>query len=176
IRRTDMATISASFAWEPGRNTFGTSSLQRRLSTTLDALDLMLHPKQGVARDTRTTEVLYGGAAETTVPAIRSGVRCQHNARSANLRGCRADGNDNLDFHPRRRARRWHETSAPAHDVVGAAAHEGRRGRARQQDRKNGMGHDRQGRTLQGTRRTGGVSEIASATRRDVKVGRANST
>ena len=100
-----MATISASFAWEPGRNTFGTASLQRRLSTTLDALDLMLHPKQGVARDTRTTEVLYGGAAETTVPAVRSGVRCQHNARSANLRGCRADGNDNLDFHPRRRAR-----------------------------------------------------------------------
>jgi len=42
----------------------------------------------------------------------------------------------------------WHETSALAHDVVGAAAHEGRRGRARQQDRKNGMGHDRQGRTL----------------------------
>src|SRR6516162_1520578 len=101
-----MATISASFGWEPGRNTFGTASLQRRLSTTLDALDLMLHPKQGVARDTRTTEVLYGGAAETTVPAVRSGVRCQHNARSANLRGCRADGNDSLDFHPRRRPRR----------------------------------------------------------------------
>src|SRR5262249_2200357 len=101
-----MATISASFAWEPGRNAFGTASLQRRRSTTLDALDLMLHPKQGVARDT-ATEVLYGGAAETTIPAIRSGVRCQHNARSAHLRGCRADGNDGLDFHPRRRARRY---------------------------------------------------------------------
>src|SRR5215813_6126729 len=100
-----MATISASFAWEPGRNAFGTASLQRRLSTTLDALDLMLHPKQGVARDT-ATEVLYGGAAETTVPAIRSGVQCQHNARSANLRGCRADGNHSFDFRPRRRARR----------------------------------------------------------------------
>src|SRR5215469_9261302 len=100
-----MATISASFAWEPGRNAFGTASLQRRLSTTLDVLDLMLHPKQGLARDVRATEVLYG-AAETTVPAVRSGVRCQHNARSANLRGCRADGNDRFYFHPRRRARR----------------------------------------------------------------------
>src|SRR5262249_3546447 len=105
IRRTDMATISASFGWEPGRNTFGTAKLAGRLSTTLDALDLMLHPKQGVARDTRATEVLHG-AAETTVPAVRSGVRCQHNARPANLRGCRADGNDSLDSHPRRRARR----------------------------------------------------------------------
>src|SRR5262249_39218927 len=66
----------------------------------------MLHPKQGVAGDTRATEVLYGVAAETTVPAVRSGVRCQHNARSASLRGCRADGNDSLDSHPRRRARR----------------------------------------------------------------------
>src|SRR5215467_3131744 len=76
------------------------------LSTSLDVLDLMLHPKQGLARDVRATEVLYGGAAETTIPAVRSGVRCQHNARSANIRGCRADGNDRLDFHPRRRARR----------------------------------------------------------------------
>src|SRR5262249_3704677 len=101
-----MAAISASFAWEPGRNTFGTANLQRRLSTTLDALDLMLHPKQGVARDTRTTEVLYGGAAGTTVPAVRRGARCRHNARSASLRGCRGDGNDSLDFHPRRRAPR----------------------------------------------------------------------
>src|SRR5215831_11772724 len=81
-------------------------SPQRRLSTTLDALDLMLHPKQGVARNTRATEVLYGVAAETTIPAVRSGVRCRHNARPANLRGCRADGNDSLDSHPRRRARR----------------------------------------------------------------------
>src|SRR5262249_48683259 len=38
---------------------------------TINYLDLMLHPKQGVARDTRATEVLYGGAAETTVPAVR---------------------------------------------------------------------------------------------------------
>src|SRR5262245_59742713 len=38
---------------------------------TINYLDLMLHPKQGVARDTRATEVLYGGAADTTVPAVR---------------------------------------------------------------------------------------------------------
>ena len=48
--------------------------------------------------------------------------------------------------------------------------------RDRQQDRKNGVGHDGQGGSLQGTRRTGGVNEIAPGIRRDVKVGRANST
>ena len=34
--------------------------------------------------------------------------------------------------------------------IAGAAADEGRRHRARQQDRKNGLGHDGQGRALQG--------------------------
>jgi hypothetical protein len=36
----------------------------------------------------------------------------------------------------------------------------------------DGLGHDEQGRTLQRTRRAGGVNEIAPATRRDVKVGK----
>ena len=31
--------------------------------------------------------------------AVRSEVRCHHNARAANLPGCRADGNHSLDFH-----------------------------------------------------------------------------
>ena len=53
---------------------------------------------------------------------------------------------------------------------------QGRRHRARQQDRQNGLGHDGQGRTLQGTRRACGVNEIAPDIRRDGKVGRANST
>ena len=57
-----------------------------------------------------------------------------------------------------------------------AAAHQGRRHRARQQDRADGLGHDGQGRALQGTRRASGVNEIAPNIRRDVKVGRANST
>jgi transposase len=38
------------------------------------------------------------------------------------------------------------------------------------------LGHDGQGRALQTTRRACGVSEIAPDSRRDVKVGRANST
>jgi hypothetical protein len=38
------------------------------------------------------------------------------------------------------------------------------------------VGDDGQGRTLQRTSRTRGVNEIASSIRRDVKVGRANST
>src|SRR5262249_44140932 len=37
--------------------------------------------------------------------------------------------------------------------------------------RADGLGHDDQGRTLQRTRRAGGVNEIAPAKRRDVKVG-----
>ena len=41
---------------------------------------------------------------------------------------------------------------------------------------QNGLGDDGQGRALQGTRRARGVNEIAPDTRRDVKVGRANST
>jgi hypothetical protein len=60
--------------------------------------------------------------------------------------------------------------------IDGAAADEGRRHRARQQDRQNGLGDDGQGRALQGTRRACGMNEIASDIPRDVKVGRANST
>jgi transposase len=48
--------------------------------------------------------------------------------------------------------------------------------RSRQQDRQNGLGHDGKGRAIQGTRCARGVNEIAPAIRRDVKVGRANST
>ena len=48
--------------------------------------------------------------------------------------------------------------------------------RARQQDRAHGLGHDGEGRTLQGTRRPRGVNETAPVSRRDVKVGRTNST
>jgi transposase len=59
--------------------------------------------------------------------------------------------------------------------LLGAAANEGRRDRARQQDCKNGVGHDGQGRALQESSRACGVDEIAPD-RRDVKVGRANST
>ena len=45
-----------------------------------------------------------------------------------------------------------------------------------QQDCADGLGHDGQGRALQATRRAGSVNEIAPDIRRDVKVGRANST
>jgi len=38
----------------------------------------------------------------------------------------------------------WHQTSALAYGIVGATAHKGRRDRARQQDGKNGVGHDGQ--------------------------------
>src|SRR5438034_11406388 len=57
-----------------------------------------------------------------------------------------------------------------------AAPDEGRRHRTSQQDCAHGLGHDGQGRALQATRRTCGVNEIAPDSRRDVKVGRANST
>ena len=60
--------------------------------------------------------------------------------------------------------------------IAGAATNEGRCHRACQQDCADGLGHDGQGRALQGTRRTRGVNEIAPDIRRDVKVGRANST
>jgi hypothetical protein len=83
----------------------------------------------------------------------------------------------------RRRTRRhplcqdpWHQASALAHSTAGAAADEGRRHRARQQDRPDGLGNDGQGRALQGTSRACGVNEIAPDIRRDVKVGRTNST
>jgi transposase len=39
----------------------------------------------------------------------------------------------------------WHQTSALAYGIVGAAAHQGGRDRACQQDRKNGVGHAGQG-------------------------------
>jgi transposase len=51
-----------------------------------------------------------------------------------------------------------------------------RRHRTCQQDCTNDLGHDGQGRAIQGTRRACGVNEIAPGIRRDVKVGRANST
>jgi hypothetical protein len=38
--------------------------------------------------------------------------------------------------------------------------------RARQQDRTNGLGHDGEGRALQGTRRARSVNEIAPVARR----------
>ena len=60
--------------------------------------------------------------------------------------------------------------------LLARRADQGRRHRARQQDRQDGLGHDGQGRALQGTRRARGVNEIAPDIRRDVKVGRANST
>jgi transposase len=43
-------------------------------------------------------------------------------------------------------------------------------------DRANGLGHDGQRRAIQGTRRACAINEIAPDIRRDVKVGRANST
>jgi hypothetical protein len=70
----------------------------------------------------------------------------------------------------------WLPAPALAHGIIGAETDQGRGHRARQQDRQNGLGHDGQGRTLQGTRRPCGVNEIALGIRRDVKVGRANST
>ena len=63
-----------------------------------------------------------------------------------------------------------------AHGLAGEAADQGCRHRARQQDRPNGLGHDGQGRAIQGTRRACAINEIAPDNRRDVKVGRANST
>src|SRR5476651_1894339 len=60
--------------------------------------------------------------------------------------------------------------------VVGAKADQGCRHRACQQDCADGLGHDGQGRALQGTHRACAVNEIALDNRRDVKVGRANST
>ena len=51
----------------------------------------------------------------------------------------------------------WHQASPLAHRVAGPAADQGRRDRPGEQDRQNGVGHDGQGRALQGTRRAGGV-------------------
>jgi transposase len=70
----------------------------------------------------------------------------------------------------------WQQTSALAHGLAGEAADQGCGYRARQQNRANGLGHDGQGRAIQGTCRACAVTEIAPDTWRDVKVGRANST
>jgi hypothetical protein len=48
--------------------------------------------------------------------------------------------------------------------------------RTRQQNRQDGVGDDGQGRTLQRTSRARGLNEITPGIRRDVQVGRANST
>jgi transposase len=85
------------------------------------------------------------------------------------LRSLRA-GRDPLCQNPR------HQASALAHGIAGAAAHKGRRDRACQQDRTDGLGHDGQVRAVQGTRFARGVNDIAPGIRRDVKVGKANST
>ena len=69
-----------------------------------------------------------------------------------------------------------HPASTLADGVASAEADQGRRHRARQQDRQNGLGHDGQGRALQRTRRACGVNEVSLGIWRDVKVGRANST
>ncbi len=55
----------------------------------------------------------------------------------------------------------WHQTSALAHRIIGAATDQSCRHRACQQDRQNGLGHAGQGRTLSRTRRACGVNEIA---------------
>ena len=60
--------------------------------------------------------------------------------------------------------------------LLGATADQGCRHCTCQQDCAHGLGHDGQGRAIQGTRRACGVNEIAPDNRRDVKVGRANST
>ena len=70
----------------------------------------------------------------------------------------------------------WHRPSALAHGAARPSPDQGRRDRARQQDRADSLGHDGQGRALQTTRGTCPVNEIAPGNRRDVKVGRANST
>jgi hypothetical protein len=57
-----------------------------------------------------------------------------------------------------------------------ATADQGCGYRACQQNRANGLGHDGQGRAIQGTRRACAINEIAPGNWRDVKVGRANST
>src|ERR1700752_1046353 len=64
------------------------------------------------------------------------------------------------------------QAPALADRIVGEPTHQGRRDRARQQDRTDGLGDSGAGRALQGTRRAGGLSKIASDIRRDVRVGR----
>src|SRR5262249_27003642 len=55
----------------------------------------------------------------------------------------------------------WHQTSALAHCIVSAPAHQGRCDRACQQVRKNDVGRDGQERALSGTCRARGVNEVA---------------
>jgi Putative member of DMT superfamily (DUF486) len=70
----------------------------------------------------------------------------------------------------------WHQTSALAYGLAGKEADQGCGYRACQQNRADGLGHDGQGRAIQGTRRACAINEIAPSNWRDVKVGRANST
>ena len=70
----------------------------------------------------------------------------------------------------------WHQAPPLAHRVARAATHQGRGHCARQQARSDGVGDNGEGRAIQRTRLARGVNEIASDIRRDVKVGRANST
>jgi transposase len=60
--------------------------------------------------------------------------------------------------------------------LTGAAADQGCSHRPRQQDRADGLGHDGQGRAIRGTGCACAMNEISPEIRRDVKVGRANST
>ena len=55
-----------------------------------------------------------------------------------------------------------------AHSLAGATADQGCGYRACQQARANGLGHDGQGRAIQGTRCACGINEIAPGNRRDV--------
>jgi transposase len=57
-----------------------------------------------------------------------------------------------------------HRASAMAHGVAGAAADQGRRDSACQQNCADGLGHDGQGRTLQTTRRTCAVTRSRRVT------------
>ena len=82
----------------------------------------------------------------------------------------RRAGGDPLCQNPR------YQASALAYGVADAATHEGRSYRTRQQNRQDGVGDDGQGQTLQGTSRACGLNGITPGIRRDVKVGRANST
>ena len=55
-----------------------------------------------------------------------------------------------------------------AHSIVGTAAYQGRRYRARQQDGADGVGDGGQGQALQRTRRTRGLKKSRPGIRRDV--------
>jgi hypothetical protein len=55
-------------------------SAQRSTSTA--ALNIHLHPKQGMARDTRATEVLYGGASGSGGPPGKRNGQYRHGERT----------------------------------------------------------------------------------------------